>query len=285
MRHFQLVFLVLSAFLIVSAAVYAFDELPDDRMSVTINGGDAYIETLNGERFGFSPFTQEYFSEIPGILKSSGDGKTMIEMPADQLYGFWLERPEADNADLLTAEVRTAEWRVGLGGFRDPTDFPDLLVNPKSSFSENGPVFDKITVYAGAEAFPAVLLEFPEAKGTCRMRMRSGFDIGTADPAAAGSPAELVVTYYPEDSLVSVWVVSAAAETEALFSGGSFLFGVDLSCENQDQSAGEEASSQIAVSENGIFFIDLDDFRSGGEAYFEGDLDGDEIYEVEPRGF
>ncbi len=67
--------------------------------------------------------------------------------------------------------------------------------------------------------------------------------------------------------------------------GGAYQFVITLSCEGEDQNGREIESSRITMNENGIFFIDLYDFCSGGEAYFEGDLDGDDEYEIEPCGF
>lgn len=286
MRYLRLVLIVFACVLAAADLAAGEDKLPDGRMSITLNGGmDAYIETIDGERYGFSPFTQETYSEISGILKTSGEEKTTIELPADQLYGLWLERPEGVNPKQITTEIRTAEWRAGLGYFRNNTDTVDLLINPRSTFSENGPVFNKISVNAAADSLPEMRFEFPEEQGDCKMNIKTGFDTGTAVPTVTETLTELVVTYYPDESIVSVWIVSSAVEDDAFFSGSTFLIGISLACENEDQIVRNKVFPKIAMNENGIFFLDLDDFRSGGEAYFEGDLDGDDIYEVEPKGF
>lgn len=283
-RNYQQLLLVFIIFLTLTSVSFASDELPEGRMSVTITGGDAYIETLEGKRYGLSPFTQKFYQEITGVLKTSGDGKVMIEIPADQLYGFWLEKPD-EISDPVSAEILTAEWRACINNIQNNTDTVDLLVMPESTFSKTGPIFDKVTVYGPAGEFPDFLFEFPEMAGTCRMSINSGFDMETADPAAADALAEFVITYYSKDSMVSVWAVSAAVETEELFTGSAFLFDIDLSCEDRDQTSVEKIFPQITMKQNGIFFIDLDNFRSGSAEYFEGDLNGDDIYEIEASGF
>ncbi len=284
MRYLRFLLLFLTCFGIAAAGVYGFDDLPKDRMNVTINGGDAYIETLDGVRYGLSPFTQNYYSEIPGILKTTEGSKTMIDIPADQLYGFWLERSEDKSDGSFSTEIQTAEWWVGLSDFKNNTDTFDLLVSPKSTFLDSGPVFDKITVNAFPAFFPDFRIEFRETKRICNMRMDTIFNIDEADPAVSETLAEMVVTYYSDDNLVSVWAVSSDPNLENLFSGSAFQFNIALSCE-EDQNVREIKSPQFSMKENGIFFIDLDDFLSGGEAYFEGDLDGDDEYEVEPCSF
>lgn len=284
MRYLRLLLLFLTCFGLAAAGVYGYDDLPKDRMNVTIHGGDAYIETLDGVRYGLSPFTQNYYSEIPGILKTTEGSKTMIDIPADQLYGFWLERSEDKSDGSFSTEIQTAEWCVGLSDFQNDTDTFDLLVSPKSTFLDSGPVFDKITVNAFPSFFPYFRIEFRETKGFCNMRMDTFFDIDEADPAVSETLAEMVVTYYSDDNLVSVWAVSSDPNLENLFSGSAFQFNIALSCE-EDQNVREIKSPQFTMKENGIFFIDLNDFLSGGEAYFEGDLDGDDEYEVEPCSF
>ena len=81
MRYLRLVLIVFACVLAAADLAAGEDKLPDGRMSITLNGGmDAYIETIDGERYGFSPFTQETYSEISGILKTvnSVDDKTFI---------------------------------------------------------------------------------------------------------------------------------------------------------------------------------------------------------------
>ena len=281
---FLMIFTIVLAASVGSAA--DADELIEDRISITINGStDAYIETLGGERYGYSPFTHETYSEITGVLRTSGDGKTMIEMPADQLYGIWLERPEDNYSESFSTEIRTADWWAGFGIFQNNSNNFDLLISPRSMFSENGPVFNKISLNANANSLPEIHLEFNEVMGTCRMSLDPEFDMGTADPKSADTPAELVLTYYSEDGLLSLWAVSSSVETEDLFTGSNFLFRISLACESEGQTVREKGFPQITMIANGIFFIDLGDFRSGGESYFEGDLDGDDVYEVEPSGF
>ena len=285
MKNLRLFLLVMAFFTLAAGVVYCFDDLPEGRMHITINGGDAYIETLDGMRYGLSPFTKENYSEITGILKTSGNDKAVIEMPSDQLYGFWLDFPEDRSGKSFSTEIMTEEWCIGISDFRNNTDKFDFLVTPKSTFMDNGPVNEKITLNANSDSLPDIMMEFFGSQGACKMALETGFDVGSADPSVRNLPSELVMTYYSVDGMVSVWAVSSDQETEEIFSGSAYQFVITLSCEGEDQNGREIESSRITMNENGIFFIDLYDFCSGGEAYFEGDLDGDDEYEIEPCGF
>lgn len=239
------------------------------------------IETLDGTKAEFNPVTKESTSDIANAEIHLVDGKTVAALPSDGVYMVWLNETEDENQTAYNAQVTGNNWDTEFVQLFPAVDSPTLVVNPPSHFvTEDGLLFEKLTIIAQPDAFPAMKIKTNTPAGECTLSIDPAFSIFTAEESVLESHAEMVLTLFPDLDIVSLWI--SALDHIQDFPGSRFIMNIRLSC-----SDGEETHAAISVqdnmpvlNENGIIIFNLNEFLKENDAFFSGDLNGDDDYET-----
>lgn len=239
------------------------------------------IETLDGTKAEFNPVTKESTSDIANAEIHLVDGKTVAALPSDGVYMVWLNETEDENQTAYNAQVTGNNWDTEFVQLFPAVDSPTLVVNPPSHFvTEDGLLFEKLTIIAQPDAFPAMKIKTNTPAGECTLSIDPAFSIFTAEESVLESHAEMVLTLFPDLDIVSLWI--SALDHIQDFPGSRFIMNTRLSCSDGDEShtAISVQDNMPVLNENGIIFFNLNEFLKENDAFFSGDLNGDDDYET-----
>lgn len=258
------------------------DHVPGTNITFSVDGdANIFLKTVDGHRAGIDPVSGRSFSEIEGAVISSENGKTFAEFPADNVFLIWLNAPEGSLQTAFRAEITAGDWSSSLIQLYSLGEDPTLVISgPDHFLSEEGLVFEKLTIYSKPDAFPAFQFNTTGGTGKCTILVDPTFSLLSAKESVIESDAELVLTYFPDYSMASVWI--AALENYDDFQGSKFMMNTRISCTDGQKtvSAKSLTNNMPVLSENGIFMIDFSEFMNASDAYFSGDMDGDDEYEL-----
>ena len=239
------------------------------------------VETLDGTKAEFNPVTKEGISDITNAEIHTEDGKTIASLPSDQVYMIWLNAEEGEVPTAYNTIVTGNNWKTEFVQLFPAVDSPTLVVNPPSRFiTEDGLLFEKLTIIAQPDAFPAMKINTDTPAGECTLSIDPAFSIFTAEESVLESHAEMVLTLFPDLDIVSLWI--SALDHIQDYPGSRFIMNTRLSC-----SDGAETVTAISVqdnmpvlNENGIINFNINEFLKGYDSFFSGDLNGDDDYET-----
>ena len=254
----------------------------DSEITVAINNETGlFIETISGAKAGMNPVSKESFSEINGAEIHQEDGNTTAVLPADQVYMVWLNNEEEATQSAYQALIDGINWNAELIQLFPAADYPTLVINPPAHFiTQNGMLYEKITITAHPDAFPAMKINTATPAGTCTLSIDPAFSVYTAKESVLESEAEMILTIFPDLDIFSLWI-SALDHTDD-YSDSRFLLNTGLSCSNEEKNvkAISVGNNMPVLNENGIFTVNFGQFLQEADNFFSGDLDGDDDYET-----
>ena len=271
---------VLMILIIFVCSILASADSKDITIAVKGETGLA-VETLDGAKAEFNPITKESISDIANAEIHTEDGNTIASLPSDQAYMVWLNAEDGEGPTAYNTKVTGNNWDTEFVQLFPAVDSPTLVVNPPSHFiTEDGLLFEKLTIIAQPDAFPAMKINSNTPAGECTLSIDPAFSIFTAEESVLESHAEMVLTLFPDLDIVSLWI--SALDHIQEYPGSRFIMNIRLSC-----SDGGETHTAISVqdnmpvlNENGIIIFNLSEFLKENDAFFSGDLNGDDDYET-----
>ena len=250
-------------------------------LSITIDEEtNLFIQTIDGLQTGKDPASGQKYDEIHGTVISQEDGGTSVKLPADNVYLVWLSEKNSDSEPAYDVNIKSGCWNAELIELFPAANNPTLVINPPQQFiDEDNFAFEKLTIIAQPDAFPAIKFTTETPAGKCTISIDPTFSIFTAKEAIMGSQAELVLTVFPDFDQVSVWV--SGLDLDEDYEESKFMLNTHLTCSNDEKTvtAKSLADNMPALNENGIISFNFDELLKGSAAFFSGDLDGNDTYE------
>lgn len=256
--------------------------LDEEKITLTVDGEtEFYITTIDRQRKGINPLDGRAYDEISEAEVVTENGKTIASFLPDNTYLIWLNNADTE-MDALNAVIETEDWNAELIQLFPVADRSTLVINPPDHYvSEEGFLFEKLTIIAQPDAFPAVKFNVDTDAGECMLSIDPTFALFTAKESALDSEAEMVFTLFPQYSELSLWI--SALDHFEDYPGSKFLLNSRVTCTDGEKtvSAVSVTDNVPVVSENGIISFNFGSLLSGSNDFFSGDLDGDDVYETD----
>ena len=274
-------FLILLSILC-AVVIPAMAQQEEPKVTVNVNGAaEMYLVDINGLKFGNEPKNGKNHDEIAGAEISNDGSDTTLTYPNNNTYLLWLNNTDPNLQDAFNAQVITENWTADILQLIPLEDNPTMILNaPQHYVSDDGPLFEKLTIIAHPDEFPAMTFKAIGSDHECSLSIDPTFALYSASEALLQSESEMVFTLFPEEKMVSLWI--AALNSHKEYTGNKFIMNTQIQCtiDNQIISAQPAIDNFPILEENGIFYIDFNAFLAEKAEFFEGDLDGDDIYET-----
>ena len=281
MKKTAILFAIIMSF--ICLLVLPASALDEEKITLTVDGEtDLYITTIDRQRKGTNPLDGETYDEISGAEVVSEDGHTIASFLPDNDYLIWLNHSDPEVTDALNASIESVNWNAELIQLFPVADRSTLVINPPAHyFSEDGFLFEKLTIIAQPDAFPAVKFKTDTYAGECTLSVDPAFALFAAKESALESEAEMVFTLFPEYGELTLWI--AALDHFEDYPGSKFLLNTRITCTDGEKtvSAVSVSDSVPVLSENGIIIFNFNSLLSESNDFFSGDLDGDDAYETD----
>ena len=264
MKNIQISIIMLM--LLILCALYFPVLAENDEIMITVEGETGLtVKTMDG-------VTAEIVTE---------EGISTAKLPADNVYLLWLTGKEGETQAACNAHINSINWDAEIIELFPDAEKPALVINPPSHFiTEDGLIFEKLTVIGQPDAFPAMKINTNTPAGNCTLSIDPAFSIFTANESVLKSNAEMVLTLFPDIDTVSVWIASLDHLEDYMDS--RFLLNTKLSCSDGEKTvtALSAHDNMPVLHENGILVFNFSEFLKGYDSFFSGDLDGDDDYET-----
>ena len=275
--------IIITMLMICSLVLPVFAEEDEQiRVELTINGkADIYIETIDGQRSGSHPAGDSVFSGIEGAAINTTEKETAAVLPSGNIYHIWLNSTDPEEQPAYRTTILTENWNAELIGLYPLAENPTLVINPPESITtDENLLYEKLTILAQPDAFPAINFHTDFDFGKCSFMVEPTFSILTSAEAAEESEAKMTLTLFPAFGRLALKV--AALDHLEDYENSKFILNTHITCSNDEETvyAVSLRDQNPVLHEHGTILINFKDLMRKSPSFLAGDFDGDLDYET-----
>ena len=257
-------------FLCFYSSIYA-----DDKISISLNNDISYyLETENGDRFGYDWEIDKEFNEIDNVGKTISQKDLTLELPADTNYYLWLNKPDSKNLTRFDVAVNALTFNLTLKGEPESYDFPNLVYTPAFLDSEHGDIYEIMEIMCYPDMLPGIVFD----NGICSVFAEPKLNSSGDYDQLKDIPVDILIGHNKSAEEFYYWISALDDDESMAFTNAKFDTNLNIVCETADRKT--LASGMVEMKIDGSFWVSYREMQQGYTPFFQADLDGNNIYEI-----